>query len=375
MSNPSWPENLLLSPSSRIPQSPYWAGVAGASVRGVTVYNRTLLPCVFESLEADYRHLKTHVQLWDVSCQKQVEFKGRDAAKLAQMITPRPLAGLVIGRCWYVPAVDQNGRMINDPVLLKLDDDHFWFSIADSDMVLYASGVTAGASLEVKISEPDIFPLAVQGPKSEQLVERVFGNGPAKLRFFEFGRFPFADTEFIIARSGWSRQSGFEIYVDGRKYGMQLWNELFAAGKDLSVRAGCPNYIDRVVGGLLSYGGDMTREHSPYECGLERYFDAEVATGCLGRDALLQEKEAGIRRQIRCLQIAGEPITWCSKKWPISVGGNYAGNVSAAVWSEDLNTNVAIAMVEDVYWDTGTNLNVDINGENRIATVQARFPV
>lgn len=363
-----------LTTNSRVRKSPFWDGVVASGVRGATVYNHTVLPSVFRSLEEDYHHLKNHVQLWDVACQRALEIKGSDAASLVQMMTPRPLDRLKIGKCLYVPAVDQKGRILNDPVLLKLAESRYWLSVADSDLLLYALGLAAGFNLDVEIHEPDVSPLAVQGPKSEQLMERVFGSEIKRLEFFGFDRFLFGHTEFIISRSGYSKQGGFEIYVDDSLHGMPLWNALMDAGDKLDVRAGCPNYIERVESGLLSYGGDMRREHSPLECGLEAYLDVEAAVGCLGREALLQEMKQGLGRQIRCIHIDGPPILLGDSRWELTMNGKFAGYISSAVWSPDFEINVAIGMIESPYWDAGTQIDVYTPVEVRQASVKSGFP-
>jgi len=289
----------LLSPSRRLRRTPFSDGVEAAGVQAYTVYNHMLLPTVFASIEEDYRHLKEKVQVWDVSCERQVELRGPDAGKLMQTLTPRDLRGMLPGQCLYVPMVDETGGMLNDPVALKLSEDRFWISIADSDLLLWVKALANARQLEVLVEEPDVSPLAVQGPLADALAERVFGADVVGLRFFRFGFFQFQGRDLVVARSGYSRQGGFEIYVEGSDLGMPLWHALMEAGADLDVRAGCPNGIERVEGGLLSYGNDMTRWNTPFECGLERFCNVQTAIGCLGRDALLRVSMDGPNRQIR----------------------------------------------------------------------------
>ena len=363
-------DSVGLAGTLRIRESPFWDCALQAGVKTASVYNHMYLPCVFESLDGDYRHLKRHVQLWDVGCQRQVEINGPDAARLVEMIVPRRIAGLTVGRCKYVPAVDCEGRLLNDPVLIKLAEDRFWLSIADSDLALYVLGVAAGAGLSAVVFEPDVSPLSIQGPKAGQLVERVFGAAPGSLRFFGFCFVEFAGKRHVISRTGWSKQGGFEIFVEGQECGKPIWNALMEAGTDLQARAGCPNYTERIEGGLLSYGGDITREHTPFEAGLEAYCDAEAATGCLGRDALLRELDAGLKRQIRSLSIGGGRVPVCDRPWPATCGGRHAGKITAASWSPDYATNVAIGMIESDYWDAGTELEIALPGETRTARVQ-----
>ncbi|MCY3879468.1 MAG: dimethylsulfoniopropionate demethylase [Rhodobacteraceae bacterium] len=364
---------LEFSPTTRIRLSPFWPGVQAAGVSTASIYNHVLFPCVFRSLEEDYRHLKNHVQLWDVSCQRQVELSGPDAALLARMIAPRDISALDVGQCCYVPAVDRGGKLLNDPVLIKLAEDRFWFSVADSDLILFASGVAAGAGLAVRVHEPDVSPLAIQGPKAEQLMRGMFGEEISGLKFFRGRYIEFDGKNHLVTRSGYSKQGGFEIYVEGAEHGMPIWNALMQAGAEFQLRAGGPNYIERVEGGLLSYGGDITSEHTPYEGGLEAYCDAEAAFDCLGRDALLRELESGPKRQIRCLTFAGGKVPPCDHRWELSVNGRFAGQVSAAVWSPELGLNIGIGMVESEFWDAGSELCAELPGESRTVTVQAEF--
>ena len=251
--------------------TPYWERVAAAGAKRITVYNHMLLPVVYRSLEEDYWHLRRHVQVWDVSCQRQVALEGPDAARLAQMMTPRDLRRAQVGQCLYAPLVDEAGGLVNDPVILKLAVDRYWLSIADSDVLLWAKGLSIGFGLDVEITEPDVFPLAVQGPRADDLMARVFGDAVRAIRFFRFDRLAFQGRSLVIARSGWSKQGGFEIYLDEPALGTALWDALIDAGADLQVGPGCPNLIERIEGGLLSYGSEMTRDNNPYEVGLDRY--------------------------------------------------------------------------------------------------------
>ncbi|KAF0677547.1 dimethylsulfoniopropionate demethylase [Profundibacterium mesophilum] len=365
----------LIAPSRRIRRTPFSEGVEAAGVKGYTVYNHMLLPTVFASVEEDYHHLKSAVQLWDVACERQVEIRGPDASRLMQMLTPRNLSGMEAGRCFYVPIVDETGGMLNDPVALKLGEDRWWISIADSDLLLWVKGVVYGLRLDVLVDEPDVSPLAVQGPRSDALIEKVFGTEAAALRFFRFARFPFMGHDLLIARSGYSKQGGFEIYVEAgdRDVAMPLWNALLEAGAEFDIRAGCPNLIERIEGGLLSYGNDMTRENTPHECGLGRFCDTHSAIGCIGRDALLRVAIEGPIRQIRPIEIAGDRVPGCDRLWPLMAGETRVGRVSSAIWSPDHGTNVAIGMVRMTHWDPGTQLRVETSEGPRDAMVRGKF--
>lgn len=363
----------FLSQSRRLRETPFTKGVEEQGVTAYTVYNRMLLPTVFDSFEADYRHLKTHVQVWDVSCERQVELSGPDATRLMRMLTPRNLDKMQADQCYYVPVVDENGGMLNDPVAIKHGDDRWWISIADSDLLLWVKGLAVGAGMNVRVFEPDVSPLAVQGPKSDDLMARVFGEEVRDIRFFRYKRLTFRDTSFIVARSGYSKQGGYEIYVEDGTYGMPLWNALFEAGRDLNVRPGCPNLIERIEGGLLSYGNDMTADNSPLECGLGKFCNATDESQHIGREALAREIASGSTRQIRAISITGDAVPPARAAWPLLKDGENVGQVTSAAWSPDFETNVAIGMVASAHWDAGTVLEVQTPIGDRTAKVQADF--
>ncbi|MEM1236884.1 MAG: dimethylsulfoniopropionate demethylase [Pseudomonadota bacterium] len=362
----------VISPSRRVRRTPFSDGVEAAGVKGYTAYNRMLLATYFESPEADYHHLKKHVQVWDVSVERQVEIRGPDAGRLMQMLTPRDLRGMLPGQCYYVPMVDETGGMLNDPVAVKISEDRYWVSIADSDLLLWVKGIAYGFRLDVIVTEPDVSPLAVQGPKADELMSRVFGDGVRDIKFFRYGWFDFEGTDLVIARSGYSKQGGFEIYVDGSEIGMPLWETLFKAGEDLEVRAGCPNAIERIEGGLLSYGNDMTSENTPHEAGLGRFCSTQTAIGCVGRDALLRVAKEGPIKQVRPISIQGE-LPLCDRAWDLTSGGKRVGQVTSAAWSPDFQTNVAIGMVRMTHWDPGTELEVQTQDGTFKAQVQEKF--
>ena len=358
--------------SRRLRRTNFAEGVEAAGAKGYTVYNHMLLPTVFRSVEEDYHHLKSAVQIWDVAVERQVELRGPDAARLMQMLTPRDLRGMLPGQCFYIPTVDETGGMLNDPVAVKLAEDRWWISIADSDLLLWVKGIAYGYRLDVLVDEPDVSPLAIQGPKADELMSRVFGSTVSDLRFFRFGHFDFQGRDMIIARSGYSKQGGFEIYVEGADICMPLWNALMEAGKDLDVHAGCPNLIERIEGGLLSYGNDMTRENTPHECGLGKFCNTQTAIGCVGRDALLRVAKEGPVKQIRAIAIDG-PVGPCDRPWKLMAKGKQVGQVTSAATSPDFGGSVAIGMVRMTHWDDGTELTVETPDGPKGAIVKEKF--
>lgn len=267
-------------------------------VKAFSVYNHMLLPTEFVSLEEDYWHLCSAVQVWDVSVERQVSISGPDATRLVQLMTPRNVANVAADRCVYLPLADRNGKLVNDPVGLRLEENHWWLSIADSDVKLWAMGLAEGAGLNVCVEEPDVWPLAVQGPKAGQLMMRVFGSSVADIRFFRYQRMHYAHAEFIVARSGWSKQGGFEIYVNDVQAGQQLYDELFEKGLDLDVRPGCPNLVERMESTLLSFGNDMDSRHTVLESGLENFIDLDDDIASLSVEALRKERIMGVKRRI-----------------------------------------------------------------------------
>lgn len=355
--------------NTRIRRSPYTPRVESAGVKAYTVYNHTLLPVMFRSLADDYRHLKDHVQLWDVAGERQVEIHGADAARLVQLMTPRDLSRAAPGRCLYAPLVDERGGLVNDPVVLKLADDRYWLSIADSDVRLWARGLAYGLGLDVAIQELDVAPLAVQGPKADDLMARVFGEAVRAIRFFRFETLSFRGHPLIVARSGWSKQGGFEIYLDEPALGLDLWDALWEAGQDLEVGPGCPNLIERIEGGLLSYGGDMTRANNPFECGLDAYCNLDRPIDFMGRAALERIAREGPARRVVGLRIDAQSLPLCVERWPVRAQGTQAGRVTSAAVSPDHGCGVALAMLERGHWETGHRVEVETPDGPCTATV------
>lgn len=347
--------------SRRLRRTPYTNSVEEAGVRGFSVVNHMLLPKAYQTtVEEDYWHLREHVQIWDVSCQRQVQIEGSDAEKLVQWMTPRDISKAGIGDCLYVPIIDDAAGLINDPVLLKLADDKFWLSIADSDVLLYAKGLSLAAKLNVTVTEPDVSPLAVQGPKAEALLCELFGGHVADIGFFKYDWIDVAGTKQLIARSGYSRQGGFEIYLEGGHLGTTLWDSIWKAGEAYNIAPGCPNLIERIEGGLLSYGNEMTRENNPLEIGLEQFCALEKPVECIGMDSLLAIHEVGIERQIRGILFGDDPCPTCSTPWPVMSDGNRIGQITSAIWSPRLKTNVGLSLIENSHWNEGQCVTVRV---------------
>ncbi|MDE0095647.1 MAG: dimethylsulfoniopropionate demethylase [Gammaproteobacteria bacterium] len=345
--------------SRRLRRTPYTASAEAAGVTGFSVVNHMLLPKAYgRPVEEDYWHLREHVQIWDVACQRQVQIAGRDAARLVQWMTPRDISRARTGDCLYVPITDETGGMINDPVLLKLADDRFWLSAADSDLLLFAKGLALGCGLDVTVDEPDVSPLAVQGPKAETLLCDLFGGHVREIGFFKFDWVDFTGTRQLIARSGYSRQGGFEIYLNGGRLGAALWDAVCQAGQPYGIAPGYPNLIDRIEGGILSYGNEMTREQNPFEIGMGKFCSLNGAVDYLGRNALQKFFENGAERQIRGVLFDGGPCPTCAEPWPVNVGDRQVGQITSAIWSPRLRRNVGLSLIDREFWDAGQPVTV-----------------
>ena len=364
-----------LAITRRIRSTPFSSRVEAWGIRGYTVYNHMLLPTQIRGVESDYHHLRNAVQVWDVACERQVELRGPDAARLAQLLTVRDLSAFVDGRCGYAPVVDHDGRLINDPVVLRLAADRFWFSVSDSDVVLWAGGLAHGMGLDVQVHEPNVNPLAVQGPMAEPVMETVFGPAVKDIKFFRFAPLEFRGHRMLVARSGWSAQGGFEIYVDDDELAGSLYDELMTAGEVFDIGPGCPNLIERIEAGLLTYGTDVTRAHSALEAGLEKYCSLDAPIEAIGMDALRRQRAEGLTRRVCGFMIDGDRVPHNRNGWDVLVGGRAVGEITSAVWSPRLETNVALGMLPIEHTPFGTVVEVDVPGGVRAATVvEVPFP-
>ncbi|MBC6441723.1 MAG: dimethylsulfoniopropionate demethylase [Rhodobacteraceae bacterium] len=360
----------FITPSLRTRRTPFSRWVEQKGVKAYTVYNHMLLPTLFESLEEDCAHLKRAVQVWDVSAQRQVELKGCHAERLLQMTTPRNLARMRDDQCCYVPMVSPDGYMLNDPVVIRLAPDRFRVSLADSDMLFYFKGLVAGFGLDVAVFEPDVSPLAIQGPLANDLAAKLWGDKVRDLRFFRHMKVDVGGKGMLLARSGWSKQGGFELYLDGAEYAEDLWKRLFEAGEGMDLRAGCPNGIERIESGLLSFGNDMTLSDTPQQAGLGRY--VQDVPGCLANDAL--KAMARPMRIIRAVEIAAHDIPGCVSPWPLWMQGKRVGEIRSAAYSPEFEIGVAIAMIDAPAWSPGTLLQVEGPGDEWLeATVRPGF--
>jgi len=354
-------KNYSIARSRRLRSTPYTSRIEKQGVTAYTSYNHMLLPAAFGSLEDAYHHLKENVQVWDVAGERQVEILGKDSGKLVQLMTCRDLSKSKIGRCYYCPIIDDQAGLINDPVILKLSEERWWISIADSDVILFAKGLAIGNKFDVKIFEPNVDILAVQGPKSFKLMEKIFGKKITEMKFFGFDYFEFSGAKHLIARSGWSKQGGYEIYVEHTKSGLALYDKLFEVGKEFNVKPGCPNLIERIESALLSYGNDMDNNDNPLECGLDKYVNLDTEVDFLGKEKLKEVKQKGISKKLMGVIIDTKEISVSKSIELIDHKGLKIGELRSGVYSPHFKKVIGIAMIDKPYYEVSQVFKISIN--------------
>ncbi len=290
--------NDFFTTSNRIKSTPFSSRNEKAGVKKYSVYNNTLIPTIFKSLKSDYLHLIKHVQLWDVCAQKVIEVKGNKALGIIKYLFCRDFTKVTPGRAYYAPIVNFEGGLLNDPVVFCLADDHFLISLSDSDLFNWISAINHTKEFYSEVNETDILTIAVQGPKSEELISKIFGEEIKSLKFFNFKKFSFNKESIIISKTGFSKQSGYEILLKNPKNGTLLWDLIIERGKEFNIRVGCPNMIERVENNLLSYGNEMTNKDLPYDCGLGKFCNLDTDYNFIGKSALLKQKKDGFSKDI-----------------------------------------------------------------------------
>jgi len=356
-------KTFSLAKSRRLRSTPYTSRIEKQGVTAYTSYNHMLLPTGFGSIEDLYQHLKKNVQIWDVAGQRQVEIVGNDSAKLVQLMTCRDLSKSKDGRCYYCPIIDDNGGIINDPIILRLNNNRWWISIADSDVILFAKGLAIGNKFDVRIFEPDVNIMAVQGPKSFKLMEKIFGQEIAKLKFFSFDYFDFKGVNHLIARSGWSKQGGYEIYVKNIKSGLDLYDHFFEIGKEFDVKPGCPNLIERIESALLSYGNDIDINDNPFECGFDKYVNLDSEVNFLGKENLRKIKSEGINKKLMGVQIEAKDINVTASMELKDENNIKIGELRSGCYSPHFKKVIGIAMLKKPFWSASQTVKIEINGE------------
>jgi aminomethyltransferase len=365
----------LVQCGARLRRSPFYQAEQRYGPKGYTVYNHTLFPIRYDELEAEYWHLLNHVTLWDVAVERQVEITGPDAFRFTNMLTPRDLSACAVGQGKYVLITAPDGGIVNDPVLMRLGENHFWLALADSDVLLYAIGLAAFLDMEVRLREPDVSPLQIQGPRSKDVVRDLFGEQALALKYYWFLETELDGIPVVLTRTGWTGEVGFEVYLRDGSRGTDLWERIMAAGLPYDIKPTGPSDIRRVEAGILNHGADMTLENNPYEVGLERLVDLDKDQDFMGRDALRRIASTGVRRKLVGVQIEGPRLPFNDQRWPVrDDSGQEVGSVTSALYSPRLERNIGYAWVPIERSDPGTRLTIQTpSGDAGASVVSVPF--
>ncbi len=361
---------LHIGPNIR--KSPYFDATVRDGVATFSVYNHMFIPGNFGDPEAEYDRLLNGVAMWDVAAQRQVELHGPDAGALAQYLTPRNLDTTKVGQGRYVPICDHDGHLINDPVLQKLSEDRYWLSIADSDLLLWAKAIAHERGLNVTVREPDVSPLAIQGPKAEDVTAALLGDWVRDLKYFWFREVMLDDMPLLVARSGWSKQGGFELYLCDSRFGTALWDRVKEAGAPFGIGPGAPNDAERIESGLISYGADMrqqTHPATPFEMGFGTMLDLDGPHDFVGKSALRALRERGATRRRTGLVLDGAPATGSTGPLPLFHAGHEVGFASEIVFSKRLGKMIGVGLVANDLPPGTTGLRIDLPDGPRSVTL------
>jgi len=349
---------MALTP--RIRKSPFFDATVRYGATSFMAYNNMYLPMGYDTPENEFWRIVNDVALWDVAVQRIVEISGPDAFAFTNMLTPRDLSKCRVGQCKYVVVTAADGGIVNDPVLSRLGENHFWLSRADSDLLLWAKGVAVFAGLDVEIGEPDVCALQIQGPKSQPLVLDLFAEHAEGLAYYECVECQLGDIPVLLARTGWSAEIGYEVYLRDGTRGDELWETIMTAGKPYGIAPASPSRIRRIEAGILDYRVDIDMHTNPYEIGLGRLVNLDQADDFIGKPALQRIKTSGVQRQLVGVEIAGEPIRETNQfRWPVRAGSDKVGELTSSVYSPRLERNIGYVMVPPSLSTPGTPLIVE----------------
>jgi aminomethyltransferase len=351
-------------------RSPFFEATRRAGAKAYDIYNHMYLPGLYDDAETEYEALLHDVTVWDVSVERQVEISGPDGFKFADFITPRDLTKCDVGQGKYVVITTEEGGIINDPVLIRLEKDRFWLSLANSDTLLWCKGVAVHSGLDVEIREPDVSPIQIQGPKSKDVLNALVGPKVLDLGYYYFLETKIDGIPVVITRTGWSAEIGYEIYLCDASKGEALWEKVFAAGKPYKIRATAPSEIRRIEAGILNWGSDITLDNNPYEVGLGWLVDEAKKADYIGKEALARIRKAGVKRKLVGLEIAGDKIqVWLDRYWDVLADGKKVGHLTALTYSPRLKKNIGYALVPVAHAKLGSRLTVKTPKGDRAATV------
>ena len=360
---------------TQIRKSPYFDATVRWGAKSFSVYNHMYIPRDFGDPVQNFWNLVSDAILCDVAVERQVEITGPDAAIFMQMLTPRDLSNMSIGQCKYILITNADGGILNDPILLRLGENHFWISLADSDILLWAQGVSVHSGLKVNIREPDVSPLQLQGPKSGEVMKALFGKSIIDLKYYWFREVELDGIPLIASRTGWSSELGYELYLQDGSLGDELWEKIMAAGTPFGLKPGHTSSIRRIEGGMLSYQADADINTNPYELGMERLINPDMEAEFIGKDALLRIRKNGVSRKQVGLRIECAPLKEPNNTfWKIKKNGKTVGKVTSAVYSPRLEQNIALAIVSAELSEIGNVVDVSMrSGSAQASIVETPF--
>ena len=359
---------------TQIRKSPFFDATVKWGAKDFSVYNHMYIPRDFGDPEKNFWNLINKAILCDVAVERQVQIKGPDASIFVQMMTPRDLSSMQVGQCKYVILVNQHGGVLNDPILLRVEEDTYWFSLADSDILLWAQGLAANTEYDIEISEPDVSPLQLQGPYSRDIMVKIFGDEILELKYYWFKKFNLNGNELVISRTGWSSELGYEIFLMDSSYGNNLYNTIMEIGYPVGLRPGHTSTIRRIEGGMLSYHADMTIHTNPLELGMGKFINLDKDFDFIGKDALLKIAKKGLSRKQVGIIIEGKPMNGPNTRfWDVIKDDIVIGKVTSAVYSPRLKQNIGLALIDIRYSDIGEKLKVD-NGLDLLDSMVVEKP-
>ncbi len=372
----STPVGLLIS--TRVRKSPYWHLSMEAGCWRATVYNRVYHPRGYVRPEdggamAEYDALVNHVTLWNVAVERQIQVKGPDAEAFVNYVITRDAKRIKPMHAKYVILCNEAGGVLNDPVLLRVAEDEFWFSLADSDIEWWLRGVNLGIRYDVSIGEIDVAPVQIQGPKSEALMADLFGEQVREIPYYGLMEGQVNGRDVIVSQTGFTGEKGYEIYLkDATLYAEDLWYGVLEAGEQHQLMVTAPAHHRRIAAGILSWGQDLDQETLPFQCNLGYQVPRRKQADYVGRQALEAARaamEAGtppFRNILVGIVFGGRPVTdYANDFWLVaaSEGSDPVGYVTSPWFSPELDTNIALAYVPWEMREVGTRLVVHLPPE------------
>jgi len=360
----------LMSFGPRVRKSPFFDATLRHGAVAFTVYNHTFLPSSYGDAVAEYWSLVTDVTLWDVTCQRQVQISGPDAFEFIQFLTPRDMSKCEVGQCQYLVLTNQDGGIVNDAIMLRVAEQLFWLSPGDGDVLWWAMGVAVNSGMDVKVMEPDVSPLQLQGPKSPLVARDLFGDWAVELKYYRLREAELDGIPLVVSRTGWSGELGYELYLRNSQYGDQLWNRVMEAGKPYNIAVTAPSTIRSVEGGLLSYVSDISLQDNPYVIGMGRFVDFDQPGDFIGKEALRRISVEGAKRSLVGIEIHGDALAAPNEEhWDVTDRKNTIGHVTRCVFSPRLKKNIGWANVPVEFAAVGTDVTVVSTAGDLAATV------